>query len=128
MPFKDEVKARLFNLMADDDFVGTISGAGTGTKEKFKKKIEIWLNALEAIVGQPRMEPRLFSANVRKQLWDNNPVCSICHQHIESFEEAEVDHIELYAKGGKTDPGNGRLTHRFCNRSRKRGNNESDEA
>ena len=119
MPFKDEVKAKLFNLMADDDFVGTISGAGTGTREKFIKKVKIWLDALEKIIGQPKTEPRFFSINVRKQLWEKDPVCSICQQHIESFEEAEVDHIEFYSNGGKTEPGNARLTHRYCNRSRR---------
>ncbi|MDO8723116.1 MAG: DUF262 domain-containing protein [Syntrophales bacterium] len=68
MPFKDEVKAKLFNLMADDDFVGTISGAGTGTKEKFKKKVEMWLDALEQIIGQPEAEPRFFSVSIKKTI------------------------------------------------------------
>ena len=122
IPCKDALKAKLFNLMANDEFVGTISGAGTGTREKFKDKIRIWSNALEEIIGRPETEPRFFSLHIKKQMWEKEPVCSICGQQIESINDAEIDHIEPYSVGGKTEPDNARLTHRYCNRSRREGN------
>jgi len=105
--------------MSDDEFVGTISGAGTGTTGKFKDKIRIWSNALEEIIGRYENEPRSFPLNFKTQLWEKEPVCIICNQQIESVDDAEVDHIELYSLGGKTEPDNARLTHRYCNRSRR---------
>jgi len=119
MPYKDALKEKLFNLMSDNEFVGTISGAGTGTTGKFKDKIRIWSNALEGIIGRYENEPRLFPLNIKIQLWEKEPVCSICGQQIESVNDAEVDHIEPYSLGGKTETGNARLTHRYCNRSRR---------
>jgi hypothetical protein len=103
----------------DDEFVGSISGAGTGSKIKFANKMEIWLSSLKNIIGSPRIEPRCFSWEIKNQLWESNPVCTICGQEIESLIDAEVDHIDFYWRGGKSIPENARLTHRFCNRSRK---------
>jgi len=120
MPYKDALKEELFWLMVyNDDFLGAISGAGTGTKEKFIRKNEIWLASLKNIIGKPKIEPRCFSWEIKNQLWEKNPVCSICEQQIESIDDAEVDHIEFYWRGGKTIPVNARLAHRFCNRSRR---------
>lgn len=120
MPYKDSLKEELLWLMTnDDEFVGSISGAGTGSKIKFAKKMEIWLLSLKNIIGSPRIEPRCFSWEIKKQLWEGNPVCLICGQQIESLVDAEVDHIDFYWRGGKSIPENARLTHRFCNRSRK---------
>jgi hypothetical protein len=120
MPYKDALKEELFWLMTrHDDFVGTISGAGTGTTDKFTKKIEIWLDSLKKVIGSPKTEPRCFSWKIKNQLWERDSVCSICGQRIESVDDAEVDHIEFYWRGGETIPENARLTHRYCNRSRR---------
>jgi hypothetical protein len=119
VPCKDALKVKLFSLMEDDSFVGVISGAGTGTKEKFKEKIRIWSNALESVIGKPEKESRCFPLNIKKQLWEKDHACSICGQQIEDINDAEVDHIDLYSTGGKTEPNNARLTHRYCNRSRR---------
>jgi hypothetical protein len=118
MPHKDLLKKELFILMDNDDFIGTISGAGTGTRDKFIKKMNMWLGTLEKIIGLPKTEKRYFSQDFKQGLWETNPVCSICGQHIESVDDSEVDHIEPYSIGGKTIPENSRLTHRYCNRSR----------
>ena len=45
-------------------------------------------------------------------------LCYLLGQKIHIFDDAEVDHIEQYWRGGKTIPANAQLTHRFCNRSR----------
>jgi len=58
-------------------------------------------------------------------LWKEDNTCQICHQKINTIEDAEIDHITCYWRGGKTVPSNARLTHRFCNRS-KGGNQEPD--
>jgi len=120
MPYKDALKEELYWLVVNnDDFIGSISGAGTGTKDKFVKKMEIWSTSLKEIIGSPKTEPRCFSWEIKKQLFEGNPVCDICGQQIESIDDSEVDHIEFYWRGGKTIPENARLVHRFCNRSRR---------
>lgn len=123
MPYKDAIKEELLWLMSNDDFLDVITGAGTDGKNKLQTKFEIWLSSLKNIVGHPQKEPRYFSWEFKNTLWQKNPVCSICDQKIEQIDDSEIDHIEFYWRGGKTIPDNARLTHRFCNRSRKKNEN-----
>lgn len=44
----------------------------------------------------------------------------ICGQKIHNIDDAAVDHIEQYWRGGQTIPDNARLTHRYCNVARSR--------
>ena len=60
-------------------------------------------------------EPRFFSYEVRKQLYDANSMCAICKYQIHTFDDSTVDHIHPYSKGGKTVLTNAQLAHRSCN-------------
>lgn len=120
MRHKDAIKEELLWLMNNDEFLDVITGAGTDGKKKLEKKFDIWLGSLKTIIGYPEKEPRCFSWEFKNKLWKGNPVCSICGQKIEQIDDSEIDHIEFYWRGGKTIPENARLTHRFCNRSRKK--------
>jgi hypothetical protein len=120
MPYKDAIKEELTWLMNNDEFLDVITGAGTDSKKKLEKKFDIWLSSLKIILGYPEKESRHFSWEFKNRLWEKNPVCSICGQRIEQLDDSEIDHIEFYWRGGKTIPDNARLTHRFCNRSRKK--------
>lgn len=104
----------------NDDFLEVITGAGTDGKKKLETKYGVWLDSLKIIIGYQGKEPRCFSSEFKNRLWKANPVCAICNQKIENLDDSEIDHIEFYWRGGKTVPENARLTHRFCNRSRKR--------
>ena len=123
MPRKDAVKEELLWLMNNDEYLDVITGAGTDGKKKLEKKFDIWFNSLKTILGYPEKEPRCFSWELKNKLWKSNPVCTICEQKIEQLDDSEIDHIEFYWRGGKTIPDNARLTHRFCNRSRKKKEN-----
>ncbi|TKJ29119.1 hypothetical protein CEE39_09420 [bacterium (candidate division B38) B3_B38] len=55
---------------------------------------------------------------IKRNLYSTNNICRICETEIKFFDDAEVDHIEFYWRGGKTIPANARLVHRYCNRQR----------
>ena len=125
MPYKDSLKEELIWLeTTNKEFIDSISGTGTDNRKKVFVKFHIWLNSLKEIIGYPKKEPRCFSWEIKNELFKNNSVCTICTQKIESVDDAEIDHIKFYWKGGKTIPQNARLVHRFCNRSRKDNNIE----
>ena len=118
VPHSDSIREELINIMThDSNFLDTIS-TYTDNKDKIQIRFDKWLSALTEIVGIPIKEPRTFSLEFKKQLWESNPTCAICRQKIHIIDDAEVDHIEQYWRGGKTIPANAQLTHRFCNRSR----------
>jgi len=120
VPNCDSVREELINLVTHDmDFLDTIS-TYTDNKDKIQFRFDKWLSSLKEIVGTPKTEPRTFSLQYKKQLWEFNPTCAICGQNINLLDDAEVDHVEQYWRGGKTIPSNARLTHRYCNRARSR--------
>jgi len=74
----------------------------------FKAEVQNILNSMVS-------EPRFFSYEVRKQLYDANTMCAICKNEIHSFDDCTVDHIHPYSKGGKTVLTNAQVAHRSCN-------------
>lgn len=56
------------------------------------------------------------------ELFNKSNICAICNNSIESIEDANVDHIIPWSKGGRTILENAQITHEFCNKSK--GNKE----
>ena len=75
---------------------------------------------VEGILREHRVQPRCFSRELKKTLFEINPTCAICNQGITEVDDVAVDHVDQYWRGGKTIPGNARLTHRYCNMARPR--------
>ena len=119
IPKADIIREELLWLMTHDDvFIDSISGSGTDAKIKVEQKFEIWLNRLKDLLGTSTKESRSFSSSIKQSLFENDNSCKYCEQQILSIDDAEVDHIEHYWRGGKTIPSNARLLHRYCNRKR----------
>lgn len=72
-------------------------------------------NEVQIILSSAITEPRFFSFDTRKNLYDANPTCAICKNQIHSLEDCTVDHIQPYIHGGKTVLSNAQLAHRSCN-------------
>lgn len=114
----DAIREEFINLVTtDQNFFDSLKW-GTNTPEKMTRRNETWGNALRELLGYVGPETRCFTNSFKKQLWDSNPNCRICGQEIKTIEDAAVDHIVHYWRGGKTIPSNARLTHRYCNQSR----------
>jgi hypothetical protein len=123
-PKMDAIREELIWLMTNDEsFIDAIT-ISTNDKPKISERFEKWLRALREIVGYPSREPRSFSLSLKEELFRANNSCAICGQKILSLDDAEVDHIDFYWRGGKTIPSNARLVHRFCNRHRGGGKRE----
>ena len=119
IPLSDAIREELLHMMTSDkEFIDSISGSGTTSTAKVTTRFKKWLDGLERIVGMPKTEPRTFSWELKKQLYEQNPVCAICGSKIMLIEDAAIDHIEHYWRGGKTIPSNARLVHRYCNLKR----------
>jgi hypothetical protein len=119
VPKSDMIREKLLLLMThDESFINSISGSGTDNKDKTFIRFDIWLHAINEIIGISEHRQRLFSLEYKEQLFRSNPTCLICGNRINVLDDAEVDHIEQHWKGGETIPSNARLTHRYCNRAR----------
>lgn len=125
IPLSDVIREELLHMMTSDkEFIDSISGSGTTSTAKVTTRFKKWLDALEKIVGMPKTEPRTFSWELKKQLYEQNSVCAICGNRIMVIDDATIDHIEHYWRGGETVPSNARLVHRYCNLKRGGRNND----
>ena len=88
-----------------------------GDKNKTQYRFELWHEILKDII-QGKAEARTFDPQLRRALFASNPVCAICNQAIHSVDDAQVDHIQPFAKGGATTTENAQLAHRFCNQKK----------
>lgn len=77
------------------------------------------------LTQRPALDPkRLFTHEEKLILYRKaNGLCQLEHNgvrcgHLIDFDDAVVDHIIPHGKGGKTELGNGRITHRACNNAR----------
>ncbi len=125
VPKADEIREKLIDLMINDsEFMSTVENK-TNDTIVLKKRFEIWLRELEKIIGNGKPDARTFTYADKKTLFNQDPTCKICSQQLLMIEDAEVDHIIPFSKGGKTELSNGQITHRYCNRAK---NNRTDEA
>lgn len=114
----DAIREELIHLMSDDrEFIDSIR-ISTGNVSAIMIRFKKWLDALEKIIGYYTKEPRAFSLSLKEQLYKQDQTCKKCGQRIQVLDDAAVDHIEHYWRGGATIPSNARLLHRFCNQSR----------
>jgi hypothetical protein len=117
----DQIReAFLYHMTQDSVFIETIE-RGTSSKTMITKRFDIWRKTLDSIIngGNPR-GPRCFSYELKQKLYQETTTCRICGQQISTIDDAALDHIEQYWKGGLTVPENARLAHRYCNLSRPR--------
>lgn len=113
-PHLEEINEAMMNLMlSDPKFIDSIQ-LKTSNSDMVEYRFKTWLETLDKIVREKQTD-RLFSYSVKKELYEKDPTCKICNQHINNIESAHVDHIVPYSKGGKTVIENAQLTHRWCN-------------
>jgi hypothetical protein len=67
---------------------------------------------------ESRDSERIFSASLKKEMFNSDNACKICGQEIKTIEDAAMDHEIHYWRGGLTVPSNARLVHRVCNLKR----------
>lgn len=114
----DNIREAMLDLMTtNNDFNDSIEKS-TSDKKVLQNRFKIWLDKLDEILGDESYQQRTFSYEIKKQLFDKNPVCAISGQTILAIEDAEVDHIIPYSKGGKTELENAQLVLRYFNRTK----------
>jgi DNA-binding transcriptional ArsR family regulator len=118
VPYGNAIREALLDLMATNREFNDAITLGTSERHRLLARIDIWNNRLREVLSNPRSEPRLYSPELRQELFERDPTCSICRQRITLVDDAAVDHIVPYSHGGTTNLSNARLAHRYCNSAR----------
>lgn len=92
----------------------------TGESTRLKYVFDTWLRRLEEVMedSEPQDIKRVFSRQLKKEMFEANPTCAICGNKISLIDDAAMDHDKRYWLGGRTIPENANLTHRLCNLKR----------
>jgi hypothetical protein len=119
----DSIYEAYVNLISDPESKLWVdyTKTATGDYSRIEYVFTIWNHILKDAVGtcEGNDPKRCFSRALKEKLFNEQKrVCALCGQTISMIEDAEIDHIEHYWKGGKTIPENARLVHRHCNRTR----------
>jgi hypothetical protein len=116
----DAIREAFIDLMTTDvKFIDAIE-KGTSNERQVYYRFDAWKNTLNQILVDEVKQPRCFTYNLKQQLYGIDSTCGICGNNILHIDDAVVDHIHQYWRGGKTIPENARLAHRYCNASRPR--------
>lgn len=115
----DFIREAMVSLMTNNqDFIASLE-IRTSDREMVKKRFKIWLETLDDIIGDDSIQNRLFPLSVKDRLFKENPYCAISGNKILSIDDAEVDHIVPFSKGGQTVFENAQLVLRYFNRAKK---------
>ncbi|WP_300394103.1 DUF262 domain-containing protein [Henriciella sp.] len=118
LPVADAVREEFLDVMTNDQTFVDYIGRTTDKTDRIRYRAETWRKRIEPLITTPSNESRSFSRDLKYRLFEANSACAICAQQIHAVDDAEIDHIEHYWRGGRTVPENARLTHRLCNRVR----------
>lgn len=111
----DEIQDAMYDLMTNNiDFINAIE-IKTSNIDMVNKRFKMWLDILENIMKNDTRNPRIFPYEIKNQLYSQDNTCKICGQRILSIDDAQVDHIIPFSRGGLTDINNAQIAHRYCN-------------
>lgn len=113
---KDKIKDMFKKTFKDNDFVETTK-AGSSSYTKVIIRTNLLINSIKNLIIDIDSK-RNFTLKEKEELYRQSNTCAICGNLIENIEDANVDHIIPWSKGGKTTLDNAQLTHEFCNKSK----------
>jgi len=116
IPVADAIREEFLDLMTNDSIFVEYISSTTDKAERVQYRADAWKPRLQSLITDK--QPRNFTLEFKTKLFNAKPTCQICKQRIHDVDDAEVDHVKHYWRGGKTIPENARLTHRYCNRAR----------
>lgn len=115
----DFIREGLLNLMTLDEEFQLLIGYKSSHTDNVHKRFRLYMDMLHGIIGDSRYSERTFPLALKEKFFRENPVCAISGQKILAIEDAELDHIVPYSKGGPTKPENAQLVLRYFNRQKK---------
>lgn len=130
MMHADKIRETIEDIKINNQDYHDFTYAATGSKDRVIGRIMLIYNAVKDIVGKyaNTTEARFFTQIEKEKLWEEGYICSYCNQRILSIDDAEVDHVFAFSKGGTTTMDNAQLLHRHCNREKNNKAVESDIA
>jgi len=111
---RDAIREAAVELMSSHEFSDLIKHS-ISDKTRVERRFDLWKQMLDTVLKDEDLGPRLFSRQEKEAAFKEDPTCGACLQKISSLDDAHLDHVLPYTKGGPTEPANRALLHRYCN-------------
>lgn len=120
MKHADEIRSKIDDIRTTDDEYGEFAERSTTSRSSVIGRILKIYYAINSCMSSQDINgsKRIFSDDIKRQLWQDGYVCSYCGNTILTIDDAEVDHVFAFSLGGDTDISNAQLLHRHCNREK----------
>jgi hypothetical protein len=115
----DSILEEYLDVLEDQLWVDAVTKS-TGDQTKIRYSFEEWNRRLDELMRgvEQNDTARAFSRSLKKELFSQEPTCTLCGNEIKTLDDSVLDHIKHYWRGGQTIPTNARLAHRACNLAR----------
>lgn len=116
----DAIFEEYVDLISTDNKWLNCVQTSTGDISRIEYVFETWEKRLKKVMefAISNDSQRIFSRQLKDELYQQNSQCAICKQKITTIIDASLDHDIHYWRGGQTIPDNARLVHRQCNLER----------
>lgn len=116
----DSIYEEYIDMISTDSLWVDRARRATGETTRLFYVFEEWNKRLDRIMREdtPNDSKRLFSRQLKKELYEISPTCALCNQKIALIDDAALDHDTRYWAGGMTVPENANLVHRHCNQKK----------
>ncbi|MFC0219043.1 uncharacterized protein with ParB-like and HNH nuclease domain [Pseudochelatococcus lubricantis] len=124
----DAIYEEYLDMISSDELWVDRVRRATGETTRLFYTFDTWNKRLAEIMSEKvtPTDKRLFSRQLKKEMFDADQTCRICNQKISMIDDAALDHDLAYWRGGRTIPENAQLVHRLCN-LKKGGMNHSSQ-
>lgn len=112
----ESLKEDLLNFIENqpEEYKKSVLGA-IRQKAKREKRVSFLQKAIKKYANNLDGN-RFFDDSLKQQFWRKyEHTCQICKKEIRNYKDATLDHIEPWAKGGRTIESNAQLAHKRCN-------------
>jgi len=92
----DALREGWIDLLATNVSFNESIERSTSSEEMVRRRFDLARQWVEGVLREHRLQPRCFSRELKKSLFERNPTCLICGQGISELDDAAVDHIEQY--------------------------------
>lgn len=124
MAVADHIREEFLDIMAYDNRFTDYISSSTDKPDRMQYRADLWYERLQHLVslipadGSPSAESLTYSREFKQELLEKNPLCHVCWKPIESLDDAVLSRHSHYWRHNQSLPGNARLDHRFCHKSR----------
>lgn len=118
MGLASQIREEFLDVLTYDAKFTEFISSSTDKPDRIQYRAGLWHQRLQDLVALAAQNQLTFSRKFKQELLTQNPTCHICWKPIDLVDDAVLAHFPHYWRKAQAVPGNARLDHRFCHKSR----------